>query len=215
MALKGHTPWNKGKRGIYSLEYIEKLRKSHLNPSQELRKRISETLKRKGIKPPSRKGIRFTEEQLDKLRGRTPWNKNKKNVYSEETLKRISLASIGRPSWNKNKKVPAITGANHYLWIKDRTKIIEKHRLRATNEWKKWREAVFKRDNFTCQECGQISGYLEPHHIIPIRLDDNKLFNLNNGITLCRPCHKKTVWKEEQFIEKYSRLIANRVCQYC
>lgn len=39
--------------------------------------------------------------------------------------------------------------------------------------------------------------------IVPIRLDMEKLFDITNGITLCRPCHKKTVWKEEEFAEKY------------
>lgn len=47
----------------------------------------------------------------------------------------------------------------------------------------------------------------EPHHIFPIRSDRNKLFELTNGITLCRPCHQKTIWKESSYIERFSQLV--------
>ena len=118
---------------------------------------------------------------------------------------------LGKVAWNKGKKMPEIAGENNYRWIKDRTLVMEKHRLRGTLEWKNWRESVFKRDDYTCQECRQYSGYLEPNHIIPLRSSMKRIFDVNNGITLCRPCHVKTIWKEEQFFEKYSQLVANRV----
>jgi hypothetical protein len=42
--LKGHTPWNKGKTGVYS---------------DETRNRISSTNKMKGIMPPLNKGAKY------------------------------------------------------------------------------------------------------------------------------------------------------------
>ena|SRR3990167_4743674 len=122
------------------------------------------------------------------------------HIHSEETKLRISENRKGKGcgeangNWKGNQGVQEI-----------------KHRLRGTTEWKNWRKAIFLRDNYTCGECGKVGGYLEPNHIIPLRLEMDKKFNVNNGITLCRPCHQKTIWKEEQFIEKYSQLIANRV----
>lgn len=116
----------------------------------------------------------------------------------------------GSIPWNKGKKVPQSSGANNSRWIKNRTLIQEKHRLRNTIEWKNWRAFVFERDLYTCQECGASGVYIEPHHIIPIRLDMNKLFDIKNGITLCRPCHLKTIRKEEQFIEKYSNIVSTK-----
>lgn len=83
-----------------------------------------------------------------------------------------------------------------------------KKKIRQSFQWKDWRGAIFKRDNWTCKECGVKGVYLEPHHIIPLRSDVNKLFDINNGITLCRPCHRKTIWKESDFVEKYSALVA-------
>lgn len=99
------------------------------------------------------------------------------------------------------------TGEKHPRWIKERTITIEKHRLRGTPEWSKWRESVFNRDNWTCKECSQVGGKIEPHHIVPLRLDIKKVFEINNGITLCRECHQKTIQKEELFIEKYQKIL--------
>lgn len=95
---------------------------------------------------------------------------------------------------------------NHPRWQGGITS--ENRRVRSKIEWKKWREAVFARDKFTCKECGMTGVFLEPHHIVPVRSDKNNVYNLNNGITLCRPCHKKTIWKESSFAERYSALVA-------
>lgn len=125
------------------------------------------------------------------------WNKGKKGITV---------------AWNKGLKLPQFGGENHYAWVTDRTPAIEKHRLRGTNEWKIWRGDVFERDKYTCQECHAKGVFIEPHHIQPLRETLSRAFEVNNGITLCRPCHQKTIRKEEQFSEKYSQIIVNRVC---
>ena len=61
--------------------------------------------------------------------------------------------------------------------------------LRNTTEYKEWRLAVYKRDGFTCQSCGNIGRNLNAHHIIPIAKDVTKMLDINNGITLCKDCH--------------------------
>lgn len=67
-----------------------------------------------------------------------------------------------------------------------------------------WRDAVFARDNYTCQCTGQKGGYLEAHHIIPLSalmkeykiktLDDaekcDALWDIRNGITLSKEAHR-------------------------
>ena len=125
---------------------------------------------------------------------------------SEETIRKRVLKITGKKRTQET--IDKVSGKNHWNWIEDRNSVMEKHRLRGTQEWKIWRESVFERDNYTCQECGITNVYLEPHHIVPIRSDCNKVFELTNGITLCRPCHQKTVWKESDYIEKYTQLVA-------
>jgi 5-methylcytosine-specific restriction endonuclease McrA len=71
--------------------------------------------------------------------------------------------------------------------------------------YRNWRAAIFTRDNFTCQHCGQYSGCLYAHHIKPYSeiiqfyeitkyeeaLECDELWDINNGITLCEKCHRK------------------------
>ena len=56
----------------------------------------------------------------------------------------------------------------------------------------KWRKAVLKRDRYTCQICGyDIEKNLEAHHIYSFRDNEAYRTQVDNGITLCKFCHKK------------------------
>ncbi len=149
--------------------------------------------------------------QSELKKGYVPWNRGKKGVQVAWNKGMKGFMS-GEKHYNWGKKGHC-AGEKHYNWIKDRNEIVEKHRIRASIEWKKWRASVFARDMFTCRECGKHGGFLEPHHITPIRSDKSRLFDINNGITLCRPCHQKTIWKESEFQDKYQKLVLDKVAQ--
>lgn len=60
-----------------------------------------------------------------------------------------------------------------------------------------WRAKVFARDNWTCQTCGVRSQagepvYLEPHHIKGWAKYPKLRYEVENGVTLCKECHKLT-----------------------
>lgn len=94
------------------------------------------------------------------------------------------------------------SGKNHYNWKGGITPL--NLSIRSSIKMKKWRESVFKRDNYTCQDCKKMGGRLEAHHIIPFahilkqnqilnlrqanKCDD--LWNISNGLTLCMECHR-------------------------
>lgn len=85
--------------------------------------------------------------------------------------------------------VEARSGENHHDWNPNLT---DEDRLknRKYPEYQQWRLAVYERDNYTCQCCGDnTGGNLNAHHLdghdwaIDLRLD------INNGIALCEDCH--------------------------
>ena len=69
--------------------------------------------------------------------------------------------------------------------------------LYGSKMYKEWRNCVFERDKFICQDCGIKSGngkkvYLEAHHIKEWAKYPKLRFEISNGITLCKKCHNKT-----------------------
>ena len=118
--------------------------------------------------------------------------------HTAETRKKMSIASKGRKQtfkkgftpWNKGKKCPQLAGEKSHFW---KGGITSKNRaIRTSLEYRNWRRMVLYRDNYACQICEKVGGLLEVHHIIPFAHNKKLRFNLDNGITMCRDCHKKT-----------------------
>jgi len=113
-------------------------------------------------------------------------------------------ARINSIPWNKGKDRPEISGAKNGRWKGGITPL--KHRIWASFKSRQWRDDIFTRDCFTCQHCGDNKGgNLNAHHIKPFfsimqfyeittieeALGCEELWNINNGITLCKECHRE------------------------
>ena len=104
---------------------------------------------------------------------------------------------------NMRKASRRISGSDHCCWKGGATPRIKA--VRNSSLYKNWRSAVFERDDYTCQMCNERGGRLEAHHIHPFKDHKNDLmiFDINNGVTLCKKCHRSIRGKEYDYIEQF------------
>jgi hypothetical protein len=83
--------------------------------------------------------------------------------------------------------------------IKPRTYHLKKRPKHGGIMYKEWRLSVWKRDKFTCKNCGITSNELKKvkskvvaHHIKSYTRYPELRYDVNNGLTLCIECHKQT-----------------------
>lgn len=120
--------------------------------------------------------------------------------HSSETLQKISATSKGR--WlgkhHTEETKMKISEASkelvrlgiHHLWKGGKTS--ETMMIRTSKRYRDWRTAVFNRDNYTCQICLTRGGSLEADHIKSFAHYPNVRFDITNGRTLCKFCHRQT-----------------------
>lgn len=69
--------------------------------------------------------------------------------------------------------------------------MLEGQNGRRSSEYAEWRKSVFERDGYKCQMCGKKGGILNAHHIKKYSDYPSLRYDINNGKTLCKECHRK------------------------
>jgi len=145
----------------------------------------------------------FTDECVEKIRQNTikrhndsggkgffpkeyiPWNKNTEGICKSNS------GSFKKGDIPPNKIGDGISRLNKLI--------------RGMPEYKEWRNHIFGRDLYTCKHCNIRGVYFEAHHIKELwriikeynmktiidARNCKELWDLNNGITLCKECHGK------------------------
>jgi len=175
MFKKGHPQFNTGrthfKKGQIPWNKKSKIKKECLFCKKEF------------LIHPCRKNIAkyCSKKCMDKSKiGSIGYWLNKKR--SQKTIEKISKSRTG-----------IMMGENHHNW---KGGITPKNKaIRDSAKYLNWRKKIFKRDNWTCQECKQRGGDLEVHHIKKFIKYPKLRFKVSNGITLCKECHRLTKLK--------------------
>jgi len=163
---------------------------------------------------PWNKGMKGFKTSGTFPKGIVPWNKGKKTGHApwkgkkRPTLKKTkafkTMFKESRTPWNKGmsgKYSVDYRGKKNHMWKGGITPINKK--IRRSLEFKFWREAVFMRDNYTCQICGERGGTLHPNHIKKFSDYPKLRFKTLNGITLCEGCHVGLVNNHERNWRSY------------
>lgn len=87
-------------------------------------------------------GKHHSEKTKEKFKHRIPWNKNKQNIYSKDTIIKISNARKGKPAWNKGLSTPEDIKQKLRKPKSKETKI--KMSKAAKNRWKKQKDSSFE-----------------------------------------------------------------------
>lgn len=113
---------------------------------------------------------------------------------SPETIEKIREKKKGVPIWSLKQRIEIgkrQKGEKHWNWQGGKTK--EGKRVKLSIEYSLFRKAVLARDKYTCQHCQKVIGNnLEVHHIKSFADYPKLRCVIENGITLCKKCHKKT-----------------------
>lgn len=166
---KGDIPWNMG-----------------IPHTEEAKKKMRETALRLGTKP--------TKETIEAAR---ITNKGKKyslgKHHTKETKEKMSNAHTGEKNHffgkhHSAETIEKMSGINNHNWKGGLSR--ERDIIKSKQEYKDWRKEVFRRDGYTCVRCLERGGDLNAHHILSFTGFSKERFKVDNGATLCVPCHK-------------------------
>ncbi len=170
-----------------------------VNHSEETRRKISEGVRRAyaegrlqhwsktgSYKPKGFQGKHTEETKALISKNRSGKCLGNKNAEGHEPFNKGKRHNVHTPEW-RAKVSKAMSGENHWNWQGGKT--LENYVTRNSAEYKEWRGSVYKRDSWTCQECGYYGREIVVHHLKSFKDYAELRFDVCNGVTLCRACH--------------------------
>lgn len=116
-------------------------------------------------------------------------SEKRKHIPGTFSGKSHSLKTREQISATKKTRTTTIRGEKHHNW---KGGVVSEHqKARGSLAYVNWRDAVYARDNWTCQTCGIKckKGNIVAHHIQEFADVLDLRYDVSNGLTLCRACH--------------------------
>jgi 5-methylcytosine-specific restriction endonuclease McrA len=168
---RGYGKWMKGKK--HSPEAIEKMRRvqAEIGNAPEERQRRAEQAKNLGYGKwmAGRAALPQTRAALAQQAGQD-YDERYGDRAEEERRKR---REGNRARWEGVGRKPQREKHNHDY------------------RYREWRTAVFRRDDYTCRNCGTRGGVLNAHHMLKWSTHPEHRYIVANGRTLCETCHRR------------------------
>ncbi len=138
--------------------------------------------------------------QARSIMGRPSWNRGKRGWQSNNAL--TAWRRAGGISWNSGIRglhlspsteftPDRVTGPKNVNW--EGGVSAQNRTLRNSRKHREWSRTVYARDNWRCTICKIHcqAGNIIAHHIKPFAQFPAERFVVENGVTLCRPCHAR------------------------
>ncbi len=129
-------------------------------------------------------GTLFFKKKTCSLR---EWNEQAK--FCSYSCRRFTPEVIAKISTTKKYSSTTIRGEKHHNWKGGISDAVS--HIRGSLAYRKWRDSVYRRDGWSCTECGEhcAKGNIVAHHIKKFSDFPESRFVVENGVTLCRACH--------------------------
>ena len=137
----------------------------------------------------ARKGFKLSDEHKAKIGLSNKLKTDRKKVVHAAQFRKYGVGYWAGKKRSIEDRIKMMEGHSKSIGSTER-KTPKLEALRKTADYIHWRESVFKRDDFTCQECGKRGGKIQAHHVKQFAYYPELRFDVNNGKTLCEPCHK-------------------------
>jgi predicted restriction endonuclease len=166
-------------KGIYkrSKEYLESLKNNFGNEAGFSfwtgKHRSDETKEKLRVARIGKKHSEETKKKMSESRKSNDVNGMRGKKHSEETKRAIS---------------DKLKGDKTHTWKGGVTPLNDI--IRHSVDTKLWRNLVYERDGYKCQKCRRVGRELQSHHVLNFSDFPELRFDVSNGITFCKNCHK-------------------------
>lgn len=193
--IKKRIPWNKGKKLHYPV----------WNKGIPLDEKHKEILRKLRI------GKKHTQAYKDKM---SEFMKEYRKTHENPSKRPEVREKIRQTNLRKGITWPkqVMFGDQNPAWKGGITP--ENVKIRNSIEMNLWIQAVFARDNYTCQKYGIRGGDLVAHHILNFSSYPELRFAIDNGITLSKKAHDefhKKYGKKNNTVEQLEEFISRKI----